>query len=78
MPTIANNSFYLKVADKQGHFCPVCGESIYNGEPLHLHHKIPVHQGGNDSLTGLSLATPSLPPDHTQQQIEQTEAFFYA
>lgn len=49
----AKNSFYLKVAQKQRHLCSVCGVSIYNGEPLHLHHKIPVHKGGDDSLNNL-------------------------
>ncbi len=49
----AKNSNHLKIAEKQEHRCPVCGESIYNGEALHRHHKIPLHLGGNDDVSNL-------------------------
>ncbi len=70
----AKDSFYLKVAEIQRHFCPVCGESIHNGEPLHLHHKIPVHQGGNDSLNNLVwLHSPCHRIIHTNKSTNQKE-----
>ena len=33
------------VAKNQDHQCPKCGESLYNGEELHLHHVKPTHRG---------------------------------
>jgi RNA-directed DNA polymerase len=41
------------IANRQEHCCPMCGQSLYNGEELHLHHKQPRKQGGtqcNDNL----------------------------
>ncbi|WP_414530913.1 group II intron reverse transcriptase/maturase, partial [Nodularia chucula] len=46
---------YQKLAQKQGFKCPVCGELLLNDEPIQKHHKIPCHQGGNDSYANLSL-----------------------
>jgi RNA-directed DNA polymerase len=47
------NRTQQKVAKKQGYKCPVCGESIFNDEPLHLHHIIPRCQGGKDEVNNL-------------------------
>ena len=44
-----------KIAKKQNYSCPVCSESLLNGEPLHCHHKIPRHQGGKDNYSNLQL-----------------------
>ncbi len=46
---------YQKLAQKQGYKCPICGESLFNDEPLQKHHKIPRSQGGNDSYANLEL-----------------------
>ena len=43
-----------KIAGKQGYKCPICGESIFNGEPIHRHHKIPKCQGGKDEVKNLT------------------------
>lgn len=37
-----------KIAQKQNHLCPLCGESLYNDEELHLHHIEPRKAGGKD------------------------------
>ena len=42
-----------KVAKKQEYKCPICGESIFNDEPLHLHHIIPRCKGGKDEVKNL-------------------------
>lgn len=42
-----------KVAKKQDYKCPVCGESIFNDEPLHQHHIIPRCKGGKDESENL-------------------------
>ena len=42
-----------KVAKKQDYKCPVCGESIFNDEPLHQHHIIPRCKGGKDEVKNL-------------------------
>lgn len=40
------------LAKRQNHLCTICGDSLYNGEPLHKHHKIPlsIHQPCHDKL----------------------------
>ncbi|PSB58036.1 group II intron reverse transcriptase/maturase [filamentous cyanobacterium CCP1] len=39
---------------QQGH-CPVCGESLFNGEQLHLHHRLPKAKGGQNRYSNLVL-----------------------
>jgi RNA-directed DNA polymerase len=46
---------YQKLARKQEYKCPVCGESLFNDEPIQKHHKIPRTKGGNDSYANLEL-----------------------
>ncbi|MDJ0714775.1 MAG: group II intron reverse transcriptase/maturase [Prochloraceae cyanobacterium] len=43
-----------RVARKQNYKCPVCGESIFNDEPLHLHHIKPKCEGGKDEVNNLT------------------------
>jgi RNA-directed DNA polymerase len=47
---------FEKIARKQGFICPHCGESLFNGESIQRHHKIPHHLGGKDSYANLELA----------------------
>lgn len=44
-----------KIAQRQDWQCPVCRESLFNDEELHVHHKIPRTQGGKDSYNNLEL-----------------------
>ncbi|MBD1871262.1 group II intron reverse transcriptase/maturase [Cyanobacteria bacterium FACHB-471] len=44
-----------KLAQPQKHRCPVCGESLYNGESIHRHHLKPKSQGGKDTYRNLVL-----------------------
>ena len=41
------------VAYKQGYKCPVCGQSLFNDEPLNLHHIKPKSKGGKDDTNNL-------------------------
>lgn len=43
------------VAKQQGHECPICGQSLYNGENLHLHHIISRAKGGTDEKHNLVI-----------------------
>lgn len=43
------------VAKRQKSKCLRCGESLFNGEELHLHHIKPRKEGGNDSYNNLEL-----------------------
>ena len=42
-----------KIAERQKFRCPVCGESIFNGEPTQIHHLIPKKDGGKDNINNL-------------------------
>lgn len=44
-----------KIAKRQECVCPVCGESLFNGEETHQHHIVPRHQGGKDTYSNLQL-----------------------
>ncbi len=44
-----------KIARKQSGICPVCGESLLNGEELQIHHKKPIKEGGKDTYSNLQL-----------------------
>jgi len=44
-----------RIARRQGYKCPVCGESLFNGESLHAHHKTPKSKGGKDTFQNLEL-----------------------
>ncbi len=46
---------YQKIARHQAYLCPLCGESLFNNEALHMDHIEPRHQGGNDSYANLRL-----------------------
>lgn len=44
-----------KMAQKQSCVCPICGNSLFNGEEIHKHHKIPKIDGGKDTYSNLQL-----------------------
>lgn len=44
-----------KIANKQNYKCPVCGESLFNDEPLNRHHIKPKSLGGKDTYSNLQL-----------------------
>ena len=41
------------IAGKQDFKCPVCGQTLFNNEPLHLHHIVPRNKGGKDNVNNL-------------------------
>ncbi|MGB3204066.1 MAG: group II intron reverse transcriptase/maturase [Crinalium sp.] len=43
------------LAKRQKGRCPVCKDSLVNGEELHAHHIIPRSEGGNDKYNNLNL-----------------------
>jgi RNA-directed DNA polymerase len=49
----AKGSKYEQVAKIQKHKCPVCGDSLYNGEEIETHHIVPVKDGGSDDPENL-------------------------
>lgn len=46
---------YQKIAKNQSFVCPVCGDSLFNGEEIHKHHIKPRHLGGKDTYSNLRL-----------------------
>ncbi|WP_232225261.1 group II intron reverse transcriptase/maturase [Dactylococcopsis salina] len=49
----AKGSKYEQVAKMQEHKCPVCGDSLYNGEEIETHHIVPAKDGGSDDAENL-------------------------
>ncbi|WP_293165947.1 reverse transcriptase domain-containing protein [Okeania sp. SIO2C9] len=47
------NESWQKIAKNQKYVCPVCNESLFNGELTHVHHKIPKSMGGRDTYSNL-------------------------
>lgn len=47
------NAKQEQVAYKQDYKCPVCKQSLFNGEGLHLHHITPRSEGGKDTPNNL-------------------------
>jgi RNA-directed DNA polymerase len=44
-----------KIAKRQGCKCPICGESLFNGEEVHKHHIKPKTEGGKDTYSNLQM-----------------------
>ena len=49
------NRWHQLIGQQQNYQCPVCKESLFNSEPLELHHRLPKRQGGNDTRDNLEL-----------------------
>ena len=47
------NAKQEQVAYKQDYKCPVCKQSLFNGEEVHLHHITPRSEGGKDTINNL-------------------------
>lgn len=47
------NKKQAAIASKQDFKCPVCGQTLFNNEPLHLHHIVPRNKGGKDTVNNL-------------------------
>lgn len=41
------------IANFQSWKCPVCGDSLFNGEPIETHHIVPAAEGGSDDTENL-------------------------
>ena len=48
------NRKHEQIASKQGYKCSKCGQTLFNGEPLHLHHITPKNKGGKDEMNNLT------------------------
>jgi RNA-directed DNA polymerase len=44
-----------RLSQQQGHVCPRCGESLFNGEEIQAHHVHPRSEGGPDTYENLRL-----------------------
>jgi len=42
-----------RVIRRQQAQCPHCGQSLFNGEEVHIHHKIPRTEGGSNLVSNL-------------------------
>lgn len=49
----AKGSKYEAIAKFQNWKCPVCGDSLFNGESIETHHIVPVAEGGTDDEQNL-------------------------
>ena len=63
-----------KVAANQLWKCPICGEHLFNGEPLHTHHIIAVKDGGTAAEVNLiHLHSPCHRHQHSKGTISQEQ-----
>ena len=46
-------SKYYQIAQYQEWKCPICGESLFNGEAIETHHIVPMVKGGTDGIDNL-------------------------
>ena len=49
----AKGSKHEAIAKFQKWKCPICGDSLFNGEPIETHHIVPVAQDGSDDTENL-------------------------
>ena len=42
-----------RIIHKQQAKCPNCGQSLFNGEEIHVHHQVPRRQGGTNHSSNL-------------------------
>lgn len=49
----SNMDYWL--VSSQNLICPVCEESLFNGDPLHRHHVLPTFMGGKNNLKNLVI-----------------------
>jgi RNA-directed DNA polymerase len=49
----AKGSKCEQIAKRQSYKCPNCGDFLFNGEELEIHHIVPVKQGGSDNMDNL-------------------------
>ena len=50
---VAKGSMLYEIAEAQRWHCPGCGQALFDGQEVHLHHLIPVHAGGSDERENL-------------------------
>ena len=46
---------HKRLARKQKGNCEVCRDTLFSGEQLHLHHKVPKSEGGTDAFNNIAL-----------------------
>ena len=51
--TKSESRFRKAIYRKFLHICPICEESLHNGEPVELHHIIPVKDGGRYTMDNI-------------------------
>jgi RNA-directed DNA polymerase len=50
---LAKGSTLYGIAETQRWQCPACGQALFDGQEVHLHHLIPVQAGGSDERENL-------------------------
>ena len=50
---VAKGSLLYGIAETQHWQCPDCGQALFDGQEVHLHHRIPVQAGGRDERENL-------------------------
>ena len=50
---VATGSTLYGLAETQRWQCPDCGQALFDGQEVHLHHRIPVQAGGSDERENL-------------------------
>lgn len=62
-----------KIAKKQNYLCPICQESLFNGETTHRHHITPRQKNGKNNLANLQIVH-----YYCHQQIHSGKAKYFS
>ena len=66
---------HKKLSYRQKGYCPLCKGTLFNGEKLNIHHRIPKASGGTDTLDNLALLHHTC---HKQVHRKKSEALQFA
>lgn len=68
------SSHNRELSASQYHLCPICSDTLYNGEVIHKHHIIPAIKGGSNSFSNIILIHAPCHQAITHKDPEKTEA----
>ena len=66
---VAKGSMLYALAEAQRWQCPGCGQALFDGQEVHLHHLLPVQAGGSDERENLQWLPAGCPRQRHRQGV---------